>query len=420
MQSIQLRKRCRLGFFVQRACWMLLSVVILLCCLRQPILVSSFHPATPSAVHRRLSGVSGVQHGGHSLPRKTLLTRMYDKKPGNSNNNNESPLLVDKEEEKAGIPIETLFGRALDTVEDAIRLAGRITIENGWMDPPSTAEMSQCPTLVVLGSGWASHALLKIVDTTKTRLILISPSNHFVFTPSMYACVRACVYLVATNSCINPRMETSTSFFSASVLASSSVGTVELRSMTESVRAANPSVNYIEGSATDVDIANQMVTVELMKFSNDIKETNRKPLQIRYDRLVVAVGCKIADQLVPGASEHCLRLKSCEDSRRLRRAIGESLEHASRPDVADDPALPDAERQRRQAERRKRATFCVIGGGPTGVEFAGELSDFLCYATRDRVGVFENLKNDFRIVVVEGMDKLLPPFDPALRDHACK
>ena len=42
------------------------------------------------------------------------------------------------------------------------------------------------------------------------------------------------------------------------------------------------------------------------------------------------------------------------------------------------------------------------------------------YATRDRVGVYQNLKNDYRIVVVEGMDKLLPPFDPDLREHACK
>jgi len=190
--------------------------------------------------------------------------------------------------------------------------------------------------------------------------------------------------------------------------------------MTESVRAANPSVNYIEGSATDVDIENRVVTVELIKFSNDIKENNRAPLQIRYDKLVVAVGCKIADQLVPGAAEHCLRLKSCDDARRLRTAIGESLEYASRPDVVDDPTLPDVERHRRQVERQKRATFCVIGGGPTGVEFAGELSDFLRYATRERVGVFANLKNDYRIIVVEGMDKLLPPFDPALRDHACK
>lgn len=190
--------------------------------------------------------------------------------------------------------------------------------------------------------------------------------------------------------------------------------------MTESVRAANPSVTYIEGSATDIDMEKQTVTVDLGKFSDDIKEKSRPPLEVNYDKLIVAVGCKIADNLVPGAAEHCLRLKSCDDSRRLRTAIGESLEFASRPDVADSPSLAQQERKRRQAERRKRATFCIIGGGPTGVEFAAELSDFLRYATRDRVGVFQNLKDDYRIVVVEGMDKLLPPFDPALREHACK
>jgi NADH dehydrogenase FAD-containing subunit len=318
--------------------------------------------------------------GLHRLKKnRNTQLNLTDEKKGVDQNK----LLVDEEDEKEGLPIDTIFGRTLDTLEDAFRVASRLPVEKGWVERPPLEE--SCPDLVVLGSGWAAHALLKIVDTTKTRLTVISPSNHFVFTP---------------------------------MLASASVGTVEYRSMTESVRAANPSVKFIEGSATDIDIEKQTVAVNLVKFSSDKEEEISSPIVISYDKLVVAVGCKIADNLVPGAAEHCMRLKSCDDSRQLRTAIGESLEYASRPDVLDDSTLSDSERQRRRDERRKRATFCIIGGGPTGVEFAGELSDFLRYATRDRVGVFQNLKNDYRIVVVEGMDKLLPPFDPALRDHA--
>ena len=37
-----------------------------------------------------------------------------------------------------------------------------------------------------LGSGWAAHAILKVADTYKLRLIVVSPTNHFVFTPSKY------------------------------------------------------------------------------------------------------------------------------------------------------------------------------------------------------------------------------------------
>lgn len=112
----------------------------------------------------------------------TKLGLAENKEPGAKSE--ESKLFVDKEEEKAGLPLDIILSRSLDTVEDAIRLATRFPVEKGWIERPPMTEQEKCPALVVLGSGWAAHALLKIVDTTKTRLILISPSNHFVFTPS--------------------------------------------------------------------------------------------------------------------------------------------------------------------------------------------------------------------------------------------
>jgi hypothetical protein len=38
--------------------------------------------------------------------------------------------------------------------------------------------------LNLAGSGWAAHAILKVTDTYRLRLIVVSPTNHFVFTPS--------------------------------------------------------------------------------------------------------------------------------------------------------------------------------------------------------------------------------------------
>ena len=81
------------------------------------------------------------------------------------------------------IPIATLFERTLDTIEDAAIHARRIPYDKGWFDPPELEQMSR-KTVVVLGSGWASHALMKVADTYKIRLIVVSPTNHFVFTPS--------------------------------------------------------------------------------------------------------------------------------------------------------------------------------------------------------------------------------------------
>lgn len=56
--------------------------------------------------------------------------------------------------------------------------------------------------------------------------------------------------------------------------------------------------------------------------------------------------------------------------------------------------------------------------GPTGVELAGELSDFVKDITQDRLGVYHKLKGEIKIMLVEGGPSLVPPFEERLRDHA--
>lgn len=57
--------------------------------------------------------------------------------------------------------------------------------------------------LVILGTGWGSYSILKKVDKKLFDVIVISPRNHFLFTP---------------------------------LLASTTVGTLEFRSIIEPVR----------------------------------------------------------------------------------------------------------------------------------------------------------------------------------------
>jgi NADH:ubiquinone reductase (H+-translocating) len=281
-------------------------------------------------------------------------------------------------------PIETIVQRALDTVEDVFLHLRRVPYDYELIS--EDLDHIHRPTIVVLGSGWSAHALLKVADTYKLRIIVVSPSNHFVFTP---------------------------------MLASASVGTVEYRSMTEAVRAANPMIeNYIEGIATSVDIVQKHVKIQLNSLLVGLREGDPPEIEIKYDKLIVAVGVKVADKLVPGAYEHCLRLKTCDDARRLRTAIGEALEFASRPDVIDDKLLQVMERDRRRIERRKRVTFAIVGGGPTGVELAGELTDFVKDITKPRVGAYPQLRDDIRIVLIHGGKDLVPQFDVDLRKHA--
>ena len=78
--------------------------------------------------------------------------------------------------------------------------------------------------LVVLGTGWGSHAFLKTIDATKYDVKVISPRNYFMFTP---------------------------------MLAASAVGTVEFRSICEPIRNVNPFADYLEATASSVDTVNR-------------------------------------------------------------------------------------------------------------------------------------------------------------------
>ncbi|GKZ00876.1 hypothetical protein MPSEU_001039300 [Mayamaea pseudoterrestris] len=300
---------------------------------------------------------------------------------------------------KPKLPLATISGRVIDTAEDAVAHLKRLPYNFGWvpenlLSGNETLSSDTRPTVLILGSGWAAHALLKVADTTKLRIIVVSPTNHFVFTP---------------------------------MLSSACVGTVEYRSMTEAIRAANPLLHqYIEGTAVGVNLEQQTVTVQLQSLLTSTRNGAPLPISIRYDKLVVAVGSRVNDAVVKGAAQYCLRLKTCDDAKKLRNAIGESLEYASRPDVCcDEDSLTgrrfsETERRERQQERRRRVTFCIVGGGPTGCELAGELSDFFRDTTKPRVGVFSKLRDDIRIVLIHGGNELVQQFDPNLRTHALK
>ena len=294
------------------------------------------------------------------------------------------PKLPNNKKTPWGLPLDLMWARTLDTVEDVAIHARRMPYEMGWYKPND--DDAERETIVVLGSGWAAHSLLKCADNFKLRVIVVSPTNHFVFTP---------------------------------MLASASVGTVEYRSMTEAVRASNPMIDdYLEGKAIDVDVKKKSITVQLESLLQGVKEGTPPTVEVPYDKLVVAVGCKVADDLVPGAKEYCLRLKTIDDARLLRDSVGESFEYASRPDVSEKVLLTEQEENQRRQERRRRRTFAIVGGGPTGVELAGELSDFIKDITKPHVGAYPRLRDDVRVVLIHGGSELVPQFEPRLRKHA--
>ncbi len=110
-----------------------------------------------------------------------------------------------------------------------------------------------------------------------------------------------------------------------------------------------------------------------------------------YDHLVLACGSRANLQMIPGMAEHALPLKTVGDALHLRNRVIARLEAA---ELTEDPTL-----------RRWLMTFVVVGGGFSGVEVAGEISDFLAESGR----WYRHLQAEPpRVVVVHAGPHLLP------------
>lgn len=129
----------------------------------------------------------------------------------------------------------------------------------------------------------------------------------------------------------------------------------------------------------------------------------RELVEVHFDHLVFALG-KVSDfSSMPGVQEHSLAMKDLGDAFRLRNHVYRCLELA---DVEDDPA-----------EKAALLTFVVAGGGFSGVETVGELSEMLHKVIEN----FHNIdESELRLVLVHSRDTLLPEMSPDLGDAALK
>jgi NADH dehydrogenase len=120
-----------------------------------------------------------------------------------------------------------------------------------------------------------------------------------------------------------------------------------------------------------------------------------------YDQLVLACGVNANLDLVKGMAQHALPLKTLGDALFLRNRIVARLEQA--------------ELQTDVQARRWLTTFVVIGGGFSGVETAGVLMDFLHASLKYYPRI---QREDIRVVLLHGQQRLLPELSAALGEFA--
>jgi NADH:ubiquinone reductase (H+-translocating) len=155
----------------------------------------------------------------------------------------------------------------------------------------------------------------------------------------------------------------------------------------------------------------RVMMAEVTGFDLDAREVQLEPAageagarSVPYDTLIVAGGSRYSYFGHDEWQEHAPEVKSLESALAVRADILGAFEAAEMD--------PDPER------RRALLTFVVVGGGPTGVEMAGQIAEL----ARD------TLRHDFRVInprdaqvlLVEAMDRVLTAFPPSLSAKAAK
>ncbi|EXB94111.1 putative NADH dehydrogenase [Morus notabilis] len=230
------------------------------------------------------------------------------------------------------------------------------------------------PRVVVLGSGWAGCRLLKGLDTKTYDVVCVSPRNHMVFTP---------------------------------LLASTCVGTLEFRSVAEPIGRIQPAISREPGSyfflakCTGLDADKHEVQCETATDGPDTLEPWK--FKISYDKLVIGLGAEASTFGIKGVLEHAIFLREVYHAQEIRRKLLLNLM------LSDVPGVSESE--------KSRLLHCVVvGGGPTGVEFSGELSDFIMRDVHQR---YAHVKNYIHVTLIEA-NEILSSFDDRLRHYATK
>jgi len=213
--------------------------------------------------------------------------------------------------------------------------------------------------IVIVGGGFGGLACARALDGADVDVLLLDARNYHLFTPLLYQ--------VAT-ALLDPS---------------------DIAYPFRTVFRRSRNVRFRQARITGVDFETKQLTVSG-------GET------IPYDTLVLATGSANAYFGNPELAERTIGMKALDEAMRLRNHVLSCLERAAQ--TAD------------AAERAEWLTFVIVGGGPTGVEYAGALAELLDMVLgRD----FPELApGSARVVLVEGADRLLGVFHPKLGSYA--
>src|SRR5207237_6364635 len=214
--------------------------------------------------------------------------------------------------------------------------------------------------VVIVGAGFAGLTLARKLGSVPVDVVLVDRNNYHLFTPL--------VYQVAS-----------------SVLEPDAIAQ-PVRKLVRSLR----NCEFRLGNVTAIDLERRRV------------RTDRGELD--YDFLVLAAGSENNYFGNRSIQDRSLALKDLPEALRLRNWVLDRFERS---------------RWEASAERRRMMlTFAVVGGGPTGVEYAGALSELIRLVLPKDFHTHQI--GEARVILLEGADRLLLTFEPSLSAAALR
>lgn len=219
--------------------------------------------------------------------------------------------------------------------------------------------------VVVVGGGFGGYNAVRTIEKKfseeAVKVTLVSEQNYLLYTP---------------------------------FLPEAAAGTLEPRHVVTPLRGLLRGSRLALGSMTGLDAERKIVQV---------RNEEGDPVELRYDRLVLAPGSVSRTLPIPGLAEHGAQFKSLADAIWLRNHVIRSLELA---ETVRDPRRLD-----------ELLTFVFVGGGYAGLEALAELQDFATDALEMYPAAREH---GMRWLLVEAADRVLRELDPKLAEYTVR
>ncbi|MBU2856566.1 FAD-dependent oxidoreductase [Acidithiobacillus ferrooxidans] len=214
------------------------------------------------------------------------------------------------------------------------------------------------PHVVIVGAGFGGLACAARLTKTPVRVTLIDRHNYHLFQPLLYQ------------------------------VATASLSPADIAATVRGLFCDHLNVQVLLGQVTGIDTTQRAVLIGKRRLS--------------YDYLVLATGASHSyfgrDEWEPYAPG----LKTIDDAVEIRRRILSAFEQA---ESAEDPA-----------ERLGLLTFVIVGGGPTGVELAGDIAELVRHGMEKEFHYFDPASA--RVVLIQSAARILPTFPGVLSEKA--